>query len=45
MRKVLVMMGDGINSENELALAFSRLGAEVRKIHINELMKSCLVHS
>ena len=40
MRKVLVMMGDGINSENELSLAFSSLGAEVRKIHVNELMKS-----
>jgi phosphoribosylformylglycinamidine (FGAM) synthase-like amidotransferase family enzyme len=40
MRKVLVMMGDGINSENELALAFSRFGAEVRKIHVNELMNS-----
>lgn len=40
MRKVLVLMGDGINSENELALAFSREGAEVRKIHVNELLKN-----
>lgn len=40
MRNVLVLMGDGINSENELALAFSRQGAEVKKMHVNELMNN-----
>lgn len=40
MRNVLVLMGDGINSENELALAFSRQGADVKKMHVNELMKN-----
>lgn len=38
MRNVLVLMGDGINSENELALAFSRQGANVTKIHVNDLL-------
>lgn len=38
MRKVLVLMGDGINSENELARAFSEQGAEVTKLHVNELL-------
>lgn len=40
MRNVLVIMGDGINSENELALAFSREGASVTKMHINELLQN-----
>lgn len=40
MRNVLVLMGDGINSENELALAFSRQGASVKKMHVNELMNN-----
>lgn len=40
MRKVLVLMGDGINSENELALAFTRVGGAVTKLHVNELMKN-----
>jgi phosphoribosylformylglycinamidine (FGAM) synthase-like amidotransferase family enzyme len=40
MRNVLVLMGDGINSENELALAFSRQGASVRKVHVNELIEN-----
>ncbi len=40
MRKVLVLMGDGINSENELSLAFSREGASVSKLHINSLLKN-----
>lgn len=40
MRKVLVLMGDGINSENELALAFTRVGGEVTKLHVNELLKN-----
>lgn len=40
MRKVLVLMGDGINSENELALAFSQQGASVDKVHVNELLKN-----
>ncbi len=38
MRKVLVLTGDGINSENELALAFSRQGATVTKLHVNVLL-------
>ncbi len=38
MRKVLVLTGDGINSENELALAFSRQGASVTKLHVNVLL-------
>lgn len=40
MRNVLVLMGDGINSENELSLAFSREGAKVTKLHVNELLNS-----
>lgn len=40
MRNVLVLMGDGINSENELALAFSRNGAKTTKLHINELLRT-----
>lgn len=40
MRKVLVLMGDGINSENELALAFTRVGATVHKKHVNELLNT-----
>jgi phosphoribosylformylglycinamidine synthase len=40
MRKVLVLSGDGINSENELARAFSEQGAEVRKAHVNELLQN-----
>ena len=40
MRKVLVLMGDGINSENELALAFTNAGAIVHRIHVNELLKT-----
>lgn len=40
MRNVLVLMGDGINSENELALAFSREGAKVTKLHVNSLLKA-----
>ncbi len=40
MRNVLVLMGDGINSENELALAFSRNGAQTTKLHINELLRN-----
>lgn len=38
MRKVLVLMGDGINSENELARAFSDQGGQVDKLHVNELL-------
>lgn len=38
MRKVLVLMGDGINSENELARAFEEQGGVTRKIHVNELL-------
>lgn len=40
MRNVLVLMGDGINSENELALAFVREGASVTKLHVNTLLKT-----
>lgn len=40
MRNVLVLMGDGINSENELALAFSRQGATVTKMHVNDLLSN-----
>ena len=40
MRNVLVLMGDGINSENELALAFSRSGSQTTKLHVNELLKN-----
>lgn len=40
MRKVLVLSGDGINSENELARAFSEQGATVHKYHVNELLKN-----
>lgn len=31
-------MGDGINSENELARAFEEQGGVTRKIHVNELL-------
>jgi phosphoribosylformylglycinamidine synthase subunit PurQ / glutaminase len=40
MRQVLVLMGDGINAENELARAFSDEGAIVHKYHVNELLKN-----
>lgn len=39
MRKVLVLMGDGINSENELSRAFGEQGATVKCVHVNELLK------
>jgi phosphoribosylformylglycinamidine (FGAM) synthase-like amidotransferase family enzyme len=40
MRSALILMGDGINSENELALAFSRQGAKVKKVHVNDLINN-----
>lgn len=40
MRRVLVLMGDGINSENELARAFTQQGAEAKKVHVNEFLKT-----
>lgn len=40
MRRVLVLMGDGINSENELARSFSQAGAETKKVHVNEFLKA-----
>ena len=40
MRRVLVLMGDGINSENELAQAFSEHGAKVDKQHVNKLLQN-----
>ena len=40
MRKVLVLMGDGINSENELSRAFEDAGATVHLAHVNELLKN-----
>ncbi len=39
MRSVLILTGDGINSENELARAFSEQGAKVTKVHINSFLK------
>jgi phosphoribosylformylglycinamidine synthase subunit PurQ / glutaminase len=39
MRKVLILMGDGINSENELARAFEEQGGVTRKLHVNEFLK------
>ncbi len=39
MRKVLVLMGDGINSENELVSAFAQAGGEVHRKHVNELLR------
>ena len=39
MRKVLVLSGDGINSENELGRAFSDHGATVDRYHVNELLR------
>jgi putative intracellular protease/amidase len=40
MRKVLVLSGDGINSERELGRGFSDQGAEVTYQHVNELLKN-----
>jgi phosphoribosylformylglycinamidine synthase len=40
MRKVLVLSGDGINSERELGRAFSDQGANVTYLHVNELLKN-----
>lgn len=40
MRKVLVLCGDGINSERELGRAFSEQGASVTFSHVNELLKN-----
>ncbi len=40
MRKVLVLSGDGINSERELGRAFSEQGASVTYAHVNELLKN-----
>jgi phosphoribosylformylglycinamidine (FGAM) synthase-like amidotransferase family enzyme len=40
MRTVLILTGDGINSENELARAFSEQGAKVSKVHINTFLKN-----
>ena len=40
MRKVLVLCGDGINSERELGRAFADQGADVSYSHINELLKN-----
>lgn len=40
MRKVLVLSGDGINSERELGRGFSEHGAEVSYLHVNELLKN-----
>jgi phosphoribosylformylglycinamidine synthase len=39
MRKVLVLTGDGINSERELGRAFRDQGADVTYQHVNELLK------
>lgn len=40
MRKVLVLCGDGINSERELGKAFAEQGADVTYSHVNELLKN-----
>ncbi len=40
MRKVLVLSGDGINSERELGRGFSDQGAIVSYLHVNELLKN-----
>lgn len=40
MRNVLVLMGDGINSENELARAFTEQGAKVDKVHVNQILQA-----
>ncbi len=40
MRKVLVLSGDGINSERELGRAFSDQGGSVTYLHVNELLKN-----
>jgi phosphoribosylformylglycinamidine (FGAM) synthase-like amidotransferase family enzyme len=40
MRKVLVLSGDGINSERELGRGFSDQGADVTYQHVNELLKN-----
>ena len=39
MRKVLVLCGDGINSERELGRAFSEVGATVDFVHVNTLLR------
>ncbi|MFL5784628.1 MAG: phosphoribosylformylglycinamidine synthase subunit PurQ [Bacteriovoracaceae bacterium] len=40
MRKVLVLCGDGINSERELGRAFADHGADIKYVHVNELLKN-----
>ncbi len=40
MRKVIVLCGDGINSERELGRAFAEEGAHVTYLHVNELLKN-----
>jgi phosphoribosylformylglycinamidine synthase subunit PurQ / glutaminase len=40
MRKVLVLSGDGINSEQELGRSFAEHGAQVKHLHVNELLKT-----
>lgn len=37
--KALVLSGDGINCQSDLAFAFSDAGAEVDIVHVNELLK------
>ncbi len=38
--KVLIPTGYGLNCEQETAYAYGKLGAEVRKVHINDLLAS-----
>ncbi|MDE1825382.1 MAG: phosphoribosylformylglycinamidine synthase subunit PurQ [Candidatus Micrarchaeota archaeon] len=38
--KVLIPTGYGLNCEREMSYSFGRLGAEVRRIHINDLLAS-----
>ena len=38
--KFLILRGDGINCENETALAFKEAGADPKLVHVNDLMEN-----
>lgn len=40
MRRVLVLIGDGINSHRELSQSFTAQGAEVREVLVNEFLQN-----
>ena len=40
LAKVLILKGDGINCERELGAAFIEAGAEVKYLHLNDLLKN-----